>query len=113
MSNSTVSSYRTSIDNVFQQNRPIQFGDARDPLHITQIMKTYDNMDTPLRNLNGTAFQLNEDIEQTTPPIQQKKTFMVMAPVDGLGKEKMLGLELNGPVAFGRVLIFEEFIKMI
>ena len=113
MSNSTVSSYRTSIDNVFQQNRPILFGDARDPLHITQIMKTYDNMDTPLRNLNGTAFLLNEDIEQTTPPIQQKKTFMVMAPVDGLGKEKMLGLELNGPVAFGRVLIFEEFIKML
>ena len=113
MSNSTVSSYRTSIDNVFQQNRPIVFGESRDPLHITQIMKTYDNMDAPLRNLNGTAYQLNQNIEQTTPPVEQKKSYMVMAPVDNLGKEKMFGLELNGPVAFGRVLIFEEFIKML
>ncbi len=113
MSNSVVSSYRTSVNNAFQQNRPILFGDTRDPLHITQIMKTYDNMDTKLSNLNGTAYQLNENIEQTNPAIQQKKSYMVMAPVDGLGKEKMFGLELNGPVAFGRVLIFEEFIKML
>jgi hypothetical protein len=113
MSNSVVSSYRTSVDNVFQQNRPILFGDTRDPLHITQIMKTYDNMDTKLSNLNGTAYQLNQNIEQSDPAIQQKKSYMVMAPVDNLGKEKMFGLELNGPVAFGRVLIFEEFIKML
>lgn len=113
LSNRTVDSYRTSVDNVFQQNRPIKFGSVRDPLHLTQVMKTYDNMDATLRNVNGTAFQLNENIEQTTPPIQQKKSFMVMTAVDNIGKEKMLGLELNGPDAFGRVLIFEEFIKML
>ena len=113
MSNSVVTSYRTSVDNVFQQNRPILFGDTRDPLHITQIMKTYDNMDTKLSNLNGIAYQLNQNIEETDPAIQQKKSFMVMSPVDNLGKERMFGLELNGPTAFGRVLIFEEFIKML
>ena len=113
LSNSVVSSYRTSVDNVFQQNRPIEFGATRDPLHITQIMKTYDNMDTTLRNLNGTAYQLNENIEQTTPPVEQKKSFMVMSPVDGIGNERMFGLELNGSAPFGRILIFEEFIKML
>ena len=115
MSNVPIQSYRTALDNVYQQNRPVIFSANRDPLHVAQIIKTYDNMDTRLKNLQGTAPEI--DVTLSNQSVAPKRSYMILQPVDKLGQSKMLSLEINSVPAPGlplsRVLIFSEVVKMM
>ena len=110
LSNVVVSSYRTSVNNEFQQNRPVLFGTVRDSLHLSQVMKTYDNKDEPLKNTVGMVSLINRKPNKPFDA-DNRYTYMVMEPVPITKDQKLFGLELNGPAAFSRVMIFEELIK--
>lgn len=115
MSNSVINSYRTALDNVYQQNRPVIFNANRDPLHVSQVIKTYDNMDTRLKNLQGIGPEIDVNIGNQL--IAPKRSYMILQPVDKLGQSKMLSLEINSAPApalpLSRVLIFSEVIKQM
>ena len=110
LSNTEVTSYRTSVNNEFQQNRPVLFGEVRDSLHLSQVMKTYDNKDEPLKNTVGMVSLINRKPNKPFDT-DDRYTYMVMEPVPVTRDQKLFGLELNGPNAFSRVMIFEELIK--
>ena len=111
MSNTVINSYRTALDNVYQQNRNVLFSANRDPLHVAQIIKTYDNSDSMLKNLQGTGPEIDVNLSsQSTAP---KRTYMILQPVDKLGQSKMLSLEINSATNLGRVLIFSEVVKQM
>ena len=110
LSDRVVTSYRTSVNNEFQQNRPVLFGTVRDSLHLSQVMKTYDNKDEPLKNTVGMVTLINR--KPNSPfDANNRYTYMVMEPVPITKDQKLFGLELNGPNAFSRIMIFEEIIK--
>lgn len=111
MSNTVINSYRTALDNVYQQNRNVLFSANRDPLHVAQIIKTYDNSDSMLKNLQGTGPKL--DVNIGTQLVAPKRTYMILQPVDKLGQSKMLSLEINSATNLGRVLIFSEVVKQM
>ena len=114
LSNTPVSSYRMSVNNEYQQNRPVLFGGVRDSLHLSQVMKTYDNKDEPLKNTNGIISLINT---RPNKPYDtgNRYTYMVMNPTQITQGQKLFGLEMtaDGNDVFSRVLIFEEIVKML
>ncbi len=111
LSNTRVDSYRFSIDNNYQQNRKVEFGVERDPLHLSQVMKTYDNRDEQLKNTRGFAY-INDQTE-AEPFRNNLYTYMLMSPTPITGQNKLLGIEMNTGANLGRVVIFEEVIKQL
>ncbi len=111
LSNTQVNSYRFSIDNNYQQNRKVEFGVDRDPLHLSQVMKTYDNRDEKLKNTRGFAY--TEDQLEADPFRNDLYTYMLMSPTPITGENKLLGVEMNTQTNLGRFVIFEEVIKQL
>jgi len=112
LSNTQINSYRFGVDNKLTTNRAIQFGAGTDSLHQLQVLKTYDNKDEKLTSLTGKELLVSAPGQEDGGVAQ--KSFMVMQPVPITpGKAKLLSLELNSQAAMGRVLIFEEEVKML
>ena len=107
-----IDSYRTSINNVYQQNRPVLFGFPRDPLHLSQVMKTYDNSDSPLKNTSGAFYDIVGLPDSIYGGASGANSYMVCLPTEITMDPKLLGLELNSQgTNITRVFIFEEVIK--
>ena len=111
-SNTDIVSYRTSVNNVYQQNRLVLNGQARDPLHLTQIMRTYDNSDTPLKNCSGMVYEINS-LPNDVHGNNNVYTYMVAVPVEITSQPKLFGLEMNtvSGQQLTQLYIFEEVIK--
>jgi len=106
-----VNSYRTSIDNVYQQNRKIEFGTDRDPLHLSQIVKTWDNRDEMLTNTRGLVPK--SENSQVDPFENSLQSFMICQPCPITASQKLVGIEIESQAPMGRFLLFEEVVKML
>lgn len=112
LSNTVVNSYRFAVDNVLQSNRAIQFGNRADSLHDLQVIKTYDNKDVPLKSLTGKLLGVAPATDDDGGNAFGR-SYMVMNPTPITDKPKLLGLELNTGANLGRVMIYEEEVKML
>ena len=110
-SSTQVNSYRTSIDNVYQQNRKVEFGNGRDPLHLSQIVKCWDNRDEMLTNTRGLIPKSQNS--QVAPFVNSLHTFMVCQPTPITKTQKLVGVELNTQTAMGRFMLYEEVIRQL
>jgi len=110
-SSTQVNSYRTSIDNVYQQNRKIEFGTDRDSLHLSQIVKTWDNRDEMLTNTRGLVPKSQNS--QVQPFSTSLQSFMITQPTPITSSQKLVGIEINTETAMSRFLLFEEVVKML
>jgi hypothetical protein len=108
-SNVSVTDYRFAIDNVSETNRPIKF-DTRDPLHLSQVIKTYNNRDDPLQNFSG--LQISPSNTQTNPS-SNSASYMIMTPTPITPGPKMLNVDMNTDSAMGRLFLFEEVVKKL
>ena len=109
-----VDSYRFSVNNKFVQNRliPVRNGDTLGPLHKTQLIKAFDNMDD---ELEGPGYFLPSSGPLNAQYAPAHINYALMTPVPLTGSEKMFGVEINmnGVSQVDQLFIFEETIAML